>query len=262
MLYGEHQYPLDDVLHRFSPSNVQFEENLDAAEAIVREWLPAVQAMKRTPESLSHLKIALQCGGSDAFSGISANPLLGWLAHELIRYGGSAVLAETDELIGAEPYVLQKVRDLETARKFLALLDTFKQRAAWHGTSAEGNPSGGNKYRGLYNITLNGSAPHSKEIPRTRLDYAIEYAERLREDGFYFMDSPGNDLESIAGQIASGCDLIFFTTGNGWITNFPFVPTVKVVTTTSVTNYCPKIWTSTPDNIWTACPWTTRSTNV
>jgi altronate dehydratase len=228
----EHRYPVDDVLHRFLTIQGQFQESLAEGEAIVRSWLPKVNAMVRTPESISHLKIGLQCGGSDAFSGISANPLLGWLAEELIRYGGSANLAETDELIGAEPYVLQKVRDIETARKFLQLLEEFKERASWHGANAEGNPSGGNKYRGLYNIYLKSIGAARKKDPNTRLDYCIEYGAPMRDSGFYFMDSPGNDLESIAGQVAAGCNLIYFTTGNGSITNFPFVPTIKIVTTT------------------------------
>jgi altronate dehydratase len=229
----EHNYPLDDVLHRFLSIEGGFQDNLAIGEAIVRDWLPTVNAMERTPESISNLKIGLQCGGSDAFSGISANPLLGWISQELIRYGGAASLAETDELIGAEPYVLQKVRDVETARKFLKLVEEFKERTAWHGSNAEGNPSGGNKYRGLYNIYLKSIGAARKKDPATRIDYAIDYGELMKESGYYFMDSPGNDLESIAGQVASGCNLIFFTTGNGSITNFPFVPTVKVVTTTA-----------------------------
>ncbi|MDD9268367.1 UxaA family hydrolase [Paenibacillus sp. GCM10023248] len=228
----DHSYPIDEVLHKFISLQGGFEESLAGGEAIVREWLPAVHAMHRTPESISHLKIGLQCGGSDAFSGISANPLLGWISEELVRYGGSASLAETDELIGAEPYVLSKVSSVETARKFLELVDRFKERTSWHGASAEGNPSGGNKYRGLYNIYLKSIGAARKKDPVTRLDYATEYGELMKDGGYYFMDSPGNDLESIAGQIAAGCNLIFFTTGNGSITNFPYVPTVKVVTTT------------------------------
>lgn len=228
----EHRYPLDEVPHRFLSIQGGFEEGLSEGETIVREWLPQVSGAERTAESISHLKIGLQCGGSDAFSGISANPLLGWISRELVRYGGAANLAESDELIGAEPYVLQKVRDIETARKFLALLDEFKTRAGWHGANAEGNPSGGNKYRGLYNIYLKSIGAARKKDPDTRLDYAIDYGEPMQEPGFYFMDSPGNDLESIAGQVAAGCNMIFFTTGNGSITNFPFVPTIKVVTTT------------------------------
>ena len=228
----DHGYPLDDVLHRFLSLSGGFQDNLSKGATIVRDWLPIVNAAERTAESIAHLKIALQCGGSDAFSGISANPLLGWIARELIRYGGAANLAETDELIGAEPYVLQKVRDLATAQKFLTLMAEFKERAAWHGADAEGNPSGGNKYRGLYNITLKSIGAARKKDPETRLDYAIDYGAPMKASGYYFMDSPGNDLESIAGQVAAGCNLIFFTTGNGSITNFPFVPTIKVVTTT------------------------------
>ncbi|MBM7564990.1 UxaA family hydrolase [Paenibacillus sacheonensis] len=229
----EQGYPIHDVLHRFVSLQGGFEANLAQGEAIVREWLPAVNAMQRTSESISNLKIGLQCGGSDAFSGISANPLLGWLSEELVRYGGAASLAETDELIGAEPYVLSKVRSVETARKFLELVNRFRERTSWHGSSAEGNPSGGNKYRGLYNIYLKSIGAARKKDPVTRLDYATEYGELMKDGGFYFMDSPGNDLESIAGQVAAGCNMIFFTTGNGSITNFPYVPTVKVVTTTT-----------------------------
>ncbi|HEX2618830.1 MAG TPA: UxaA family hydrolase, partial [Phototrophicaceae bacterium] len=171
------------------------------------------------------------CGGSDAFSGISGNPLAGLVTREIVRYGGSANLAETDELIGAEAYVLQKVRDLPTARKFLKFLDRFKAWTGWHGQSAEGNPSGGNLYRGLYNIYLKSLGAATKRDPETRLDYVIDYGERMIEPGYYFMDSPGNDLESVAGQVAAGCNMIFFVTGNGSITNFPFVPTIKIVTT-------------------------------
>jgi len=181
---------------------------------------------------VSALRIALQCGGSDAFSGVSGNPLAGWVAREAIRHGGSAALAETDELIGAESYILANTRDLETARQFLDKIAAFRQRVGWHGHSAEGNPSGGNKFRGLYNIALKSIGAARKKAPDVRLDYVIDYSQQMTAPGFYFMDSPGNDLESIAGQVASGCNLIFFITGNGSITNFPFVPTIKFVTTT------------------------------
>ena len=228
----EHSYPIDEVLHKFVSLTSSFEEELVKGEALVREWLPTVNAMQRTPESIRHLRIGLQCGGSDAFSGVSSNPLLGWVSEQLVRYGGAASLAETDELIGAEPYVLSKVRNLETARKFLELVNRFKERTSWHGASAEGNPSGGNMYRGLYNIYLKSIGAAMKKDPTTRIDYATEYGELMKDGGYYFMDSPGNDLESIAGQVAAGCNMIFFSTGNGSITNFPYVPTVKVVTTT------------------------------
>ena len=227
----ENDYPLSGVLHRFLTIGRGFEEDLDRGEATVRGWLEAVNATAATPVPILHLKLALQCGGSDAFSGVSGNPLASWVAREIIRHGGTANLAETDELIGAEAYVLQRVRDLPTARAFLEAVERFKERAAWHGATAEGNPSGGNKLRGLYNIVLKSIGAAMKKHSEVRLDAVIDYGERMTEPGYYFMDSPGNDLESIAGQVASGCNLIFFVTGNGSITNFPFVPTVKIVTT-------------------------------
>ncbi|MBM3836009.1 MAG: altronate dehydratase [Verrucomicrobia bacterium] len=229
---AERKYPLEELTHRFFTLDGHYQSALAEGEAIVKSWLNDIDACRRTLQPLRHLRIGLQCGGSDAFSGVSGNPLVGWVSKELVRHGGSANLAETDELIGAEPYVLQNVRDLETARKFLATLDRFQERVAWHGHSAEGNPSGGNNFRGLYNIAIKSIGAARKKDPDVCLDYVIEYGERMTEPGFYFMDSPGNDLESIAGQVAAGCNMILFTTGNGSITNFPFVPTIKIMTNT------------------------------
>ena len=223
-------YPLNAVPHEFLSLPGSFEQALAKGESIVRAWLPEAEQCRRTTQPLEKLRIALQCGGSDAFSGVSANPMLGLVAKELVRNGGSANLAETDELIGAEPYVLSNVRDLETARAFLNKLERFQERASWHGESAEGNPSGGNNFRGLYNITVKSIGAARKKDPELRLDYVIDYAQPMTTPGFYFMDSPGNDLEGIAGQVAAGCTMILFTTGNGSITNFPFVPTMKIMT--------------------------------
>ncbi len=226
-------YPLDAITHEFySLSNV-FEENVAWFRNLLDEWLPRVNRSRRTAQSLGKLKIALQCGGSDAFSGISGNPLAAWVAKEVIRYGGSANLAETDELIGAESYVLDKVERLETAHRFLAMVERYKEWVGWHGQTAEGNPSGGNKYRGLYNVYLKSLGAAAKRHPDVPLHDVIDYSQPMTSPGFYFMDSPGNDLESVAGQVASGCNMIFFVTGNGSITNFPFAPTIKIVTTTA-----------------------------
>lgn len=203
---------------------------LDAGRKLIEGWLPLASAAIRSKVPLKRLKIGLQCGGSDAFSGVSGNPLIGWMARELIQHGGVASLAETDELIGAEPYVLSNVKDIETARAFLRVQRRFQEWAGWHGHSAEGNPSGGNMFRGLYNIAIKSIGAGRKKDPAVRLDHVIDFGEPMPEPGFYFMDSPGNDLESIAGQVASGCNLILFATGNGSITNFPFVPTIKVMT--------------------------------
>ena len=217
----ENSYPLDDVIHQFYSLSPGFEANVAWFKDLFADWLPRVNSFERSPQPLSALKIALQCGGSDAFSGISGNPLAAWVAKEVIRYGGSANLAETDELIGAEAYVLDKVERVETVRKFLAMVERFKEWVGWHGQTAEGNPSGGNKYRGLYNIYLKSLGAAAKRHPDLPLHDVIEYSQRMTSGGFYFMDSPGNDLESVAGQVASGCNMIFFVTGNGSITNFP-----------------------------------------
>ena len=226
-----HGYPLADVPHRFYSLSGSFDDNAAACRAQIRAWLPQVNQCARSPQPLSALRIALQCGGSDAFSGISGNPLAAWVAKEVIRYGGAANLAETDELIGAESYVLDKVKDLDTARRFLRCVERFKEWVGWHGQTAEGNPSGGNKFRGLYNIYLKSLGAAAKRHPDVPLHAVIDYSQPMTDGGFYFMDSPGNDLESVAGQVASGCNMIFFVTGNGSITNFPFVPTIKFVTT-------------------------------
>ncbi len=242
-----HNYPLSAVTHRFFTLSGDWEADLQTAAETVERWLPRVAALPRTPQSLAHLNIALQCGGSDAFSGLSGNPLASAVAKEVIRYGGRANLAETDELIGAEAYLLQNTRDLATAQAFLDFVAQFKERLAWHGQTAEGNPTGGNKLRGLYNIALKSIGAAIKRHPDVRLDWVVDYAQRMVHPardpaphetppdpapGFYFMNTPGNDLESIAGQVAGGSNLIIFVTGNGSITNFPFVPTIKVMTTT------------------------------
>jgi altronate dehydratase len=224
--------PLNAVPHRFLRLGNAHEVNLAQARDAVNALLAIANQTPRTKQPIRHLKIGLQCGGSDAFSGVSGNPLVGIIARETVRHGGAANLAETDELMGAEAYVLAKVRDLATARKFLRTLAGFEERLSWHGVSGQTNPSGGNIYRGLYNIAIKSIGAARKKDPQLRLDWVIDYGEPMPEPGFYFMNSPGNDLESIAGQVAAGCNLILFSTGNGSITNHPFVPTIKVMTNT------------------------------
>jgi altronate dehydratase len=228
----ERDYPLSDVPHRFLSIRAGLAAALAEGEGIVRQWLPLVSAQVRTPEPLSGLRVALQCGGSDAFSGVSGNPLAGAIVHEVVRHGGIGVLCETDELSGAESYLMKNLRNAATARALLARMEHFRNRLGWHGVTPEGNPSAGNKFRGLYNITLKSLGAVHKKDPRTRVDHVIDYADPLGAPGFYFMDSPGNDLEGIAGQVGAGCNLFLFSTGNGSITNFPFVPTLKITTTT------------------------------
>ncbi|HET7537228.1 MAG TPA: UxaA family hydrolase, partial [Candidatus Didemnitutus sp.] len=129
----ERGYPLADVLHRFLSIDRGLAAALAEGEAVVRGWLPSVAAWKRTDEPLSNLRVALQCGGSDAFSGVSGNPLAAAVVHEVVRHGGTGVLTETDELIGSESYLLQRVRDLALARRVLGYIAAFKHRLACHG---------------------------------------------------------------------------------------------------------------------------------
>jgi altronate dehydratase len=206
-------------------------QSVTALTDLVRPLLDSAAKCRREPAPLEGLKVGLQCGGSDAFSGVTANPLLGTVVEKLLRCGATANLAETDELIGAEEHVLAKVAEPGLSEQFLDKLNAFKNYARRHGQTAEGNVSGGNLYRGLYNITLKSLGAGRKKDPNTALEHVIGYGERMERPGYYFMDSPGNDLESIAGQVAAGANMILFTTGNGSITNFPFVPTIKIVTT-------------------------------
>ncbi len=226
-----HGYPLEGVVHAFLSLESGFEVGLRQSEAIIRAWLGPLSRMERQSVPLEFLALALQCGGSDTFSGISGNPLAAELGRRAIEYGGAAVLAETTELMGAESYLLQKVRDIDVARQFLERIAAYKALAEWHGETTEENVSGGNKVRGLYNITLKSIGAARKRHPLVRLESVVDYGERLKTAGLTFMDSPGSDLESVAGEVAAGCNLILFTTGNGSVTNFPFVPTLKIVTT-------------------------------
>ena len=245
----ENNYPIDQQKLSWMSLSGDFSADLAKGQRVIADWMPELMAMKRVARPLRDLFLAQQCGGSDAFSGVSANPLLGKVSKHLVMHGGTAVLAETDELIGGEYYVVENTRDFETAQAFVDMVERFKDYAGRFGYSAEGNPSGGNNYRGLYNIVIKSLGAAKKRDPLVRLEHCVNYAAPLYRPyigkgtaeapefpggrrGFCFMDSPGNDMESISGEVASGCNMVCFTTGNGSITNFPFVPTIKVLTTT------------------------------
>lgn len=230
---SDHNMPWNDVLHKVVSMQTSARTLFSQAVSTIESWLPQVNACTRSTQPASRLRIALQCGGSDAFSGISGNPLAGSIAKQIIRCGGAANLAETSELAGAEAYILDNCRDRSTAEKFLEYNIRYRTVAENHGHTLEGNPSGGNFYRGLYNIALKSLGAAMKKPDDVRLDYVSDYGEHCTQPGYYFMDSPGNDLESVAGQVAWGANIILFVTGNGSVTNFPFVPTLKIITTTS-----------------------------
>ena len=209
-------------------------ESIELGIQIVRNWIVDANSVVRSDHDVSGLKIALQCGGSDAFSGVTGNPLMARLASKLILHGGSINFSETPELIGAESYVLNQVASSEISNAFMERVEHFKDWLGEHGHSAAGNPSHGNLMRGLYNITIKSLGAAMKRPYDLPLEHVIKYSEFMCDPGAYFMDSPGNDIESVTGQVAAGCNLIMFVTGNGSVTNFPFVPTVKIITTTDV----------------------------
>jgi altronate dehydratase len=151
-------------------------------ENITNNLIPIVSKFVRTKQPLSNLLLAQQCGGSDAFSGVSANPIIGNVAKRIIQQGGCAVLAESDELIGAESHILSKCSSRQTAEKFLRTIQRFKNRMTTYGQSAEQNPSGGNNLRGIYNITLKSIGAGMKKEKSVRLDYVLCYGEHIGPD--------------------------------------------------------------------------------
>jgi altronate dehydratase len=223
--------PTEQLLVEWFRVGPDLEAEVARAAAVIEGWRAQIGGVPRSEQPVARLNIALQCGGSDAFSGVSGNPLAGAGAREIVQRGGAAILAETDELIGAEPYIMSRVKDRVVGQRFLDFVEKYKQFAARHGSSAEHNPSGGNFFRGLYNITLKSLGAAMKLDPQLHVESVLDYAEPNTGPGFHFMNSPGNDLESVAGQVAGGANVIYFVTGNGSITNFPIVPTIKIVTT-------------------------------
>ncbi|KAH8096504.1 D-galactarate dehydratase / altronate hydrolase [Aureococcus anophagefferens] len=208
-----------------------FADRLDAYAGGGGPAAPAPQACARSVQPAATLAVALQCGGSDAFSGVSGNPCVGDAARRVVERGGRCLLAETDELMGAEAYVLARVRDGAVRDAFLALVDRYRATSP-HGRRRRRTRRAGTS-SGLYNIALKSLGAAKKKHASLRLEGCVEYGAPCPRRGYYFMDSPGNDLESVAGQVAAGCTVIHFVTGNGSVTNFPFAPTVKVVTTTA-----------------------------
>ena len=164
---------------------VSLTKSLQELDLKVEGAIQHAEATSRTPQPLSKLRIALQCGGSDSFSGMNGNPLAGAVAERMRqRFGTSSNLAESPELIGAENYILENVASEAVARTFIRTTENYKQYAADHGQSAAGNPSGGNLFRGLYNIVLKSLGAARKKPPLTTLDGVLEYGELMdpRED--------------------------------------------------------------------------------
>jgi altronate hydrolase len=193
----------------------------------IRELLPAADKVERVPVPASELVLALQCGGSDAYSGITANPALGAAADLLVRHGGTAILAETPEVYGAEHLLTRRAVSRQVGERLVERIRWWESYTASHGGSMDNNPSPGNKEGGLTTILEKslGAAAKGGTSPMTGV---YEYAEPVTERGFVFMDSPGYDPCSVTGEVASGANIVCFTTGRGSVFGCRPVPSLKL----------------------------------
>ena len=171
--------------------------------------------------------LGLNCGGSDSFSGITANPALGYCSDLLAELGGTPVLAETPEIFGAEHLLVRRARSRAVAEKLLGCVQEYKQYLSRFQGSFNDNPSPGNKAGGLSNI-LEKSLGAVAKGGTSPLIEVYEYAERIANAGFAFMNTPGYDPVSVTGLAAGGCNLMAFTTGRGSAIGFPTMPVVKI----------------------------------
>ena len=203
-----------------------------SARKAIEGMLDRVAAEKRVEVPASKMVLGLNCGGSDSFSGITANPALGWCSDRLAELGGAAVLAETTECFGAEHLLVERARNREVAERFLGFIEGYRNYLRmWVGSNFNDNPSPGNKEGGLSNILEKSLGAMTKAGTSMMAD-ALDYAERVKTPGFIFMNTPGYDPVSLTGLAAGGANLIAFTTGRGSAIGFPSIPVVKIATNT------------------------------
>ena len=193
------------------------------------EMLPAADECVRVECPVSELTVALQCGGSDAWSGITANPALGNAVDRLVALGGTGVLAETPEIYGAEHLLTLRAQNREVGERLIGLVRWWEDYAARNKGSINNNPSPGNKKGGLSTI-LEKSLGAVAKGGTTGLNEVCRYAESVDARGLVFMDSPGYDPASVTGQIAGGCNLVAFTTGRGSAFGSKPSPCIKIAT--------------------------------
>ncbi|MGN6702133.1 MAG: UxaA family hydrolase [Burkholderiaceae bacterium] len=199
----------------------------------VKAMLPAANRVERVPVSASHLVVGLQCGGSDGYSGITANPALGAAVDRLVAQGGTAILSETPEIYGAEHLLTRRAVSREVGEKLLARIAWWEDHCARNGAELNNNPSAGNKAGGLTTI-LEKSLGAVAKGGTTNLVDVYRYAEPVTAKGFVFMDTPGYDPVSATGQVAGGANLICFTTGRGSAYGCAPAPSLKLATNTAL----------------------------
>lgn len=208
-------------------------ETIEAGIRAIEEMLPLANAYRREPVSASHIKIGLECGGSDGFSGITANPALGAAMDILVRHGGTAILSETPEIHGVEYMLTRRAVTPEVGQKLLDRLAWWAEYTRGHNGQFNGVVGPGNQAGGLANI-FEKSLGSAMKGGTTPLQGVYEYAEPIDRSGFVFMDSPGYDPVAVTGQIASGANLICFTTGRGSMFGSKPAPTIKLASNSTM----------------------------
>ena len=195
---------------------------------LVRRMRAELDQMQVSQRPVSELAIGVKCGGSDATSGMASNPALGAASDQLIQHGGTVVISETTEIIGAEHILTARCSTPDVAKKLLYYVDRFEREVERMGADMRGgNPSPGNIAGGLTTIEEKSLGCISK-CGTAPIEGAFEYAEAIPGKGLYFMDSPGNDIECVSGMAASGVQLVCFTTGRGTPTGSAIVPVIKI----------------------------------
>ncbi|MBU6497690.1 MAG: altronate dehydratase [Rhodospirillales bacterium] len=208
-------------------------KTVEAGIAFVREVLAEANQVRREPVPVSELTIALQCGGSDGYSGVSANPALGAASDLVVRHGGTVILSETPETYGAEHLLTRRAVSREVGEKLVALMRWWEEYTAREGAEMNANPSPGNKAGGLTTI-LEKSLGAMAKAGSTNLVDVVGYAEPVTKRGFVFMDTPGYDPVAATGQVAGGANLVCFTTGRGSVFGCKPAPSLKLATNTAM----------------------------
>ncbi len=208
-------------------------KTVDEAVERIAAMLPAANDVKRQTVPASELTVALQCGGSDAYSGITANPALGNAVDRLVANGGTGILSETPEIYGAEHLLTRRAVNRQVGEKLIERIRWWEDYTARNHGSMDNNPSPGNKAGGLTTI-LEKSLGAAAKGGTTNLNGVYKYAEPVTAKGFVFMDSPGFDPASITGQVASGANLVCFTTGRGSVYGCKPSPSIKLSTNTDM----------------------------
>lgn len=206
-------------------------QTVEETTRIIAELLPQVNDVKREPIPISELTVALQCGGSDGWSGITANPSLGAAVDELVRQGGTAVLSETPEIYGAEHILMRRARSREIGEKLIERIRWWEHYTAINNMEMDNNPSPGNKLGGLTTIYEKSLGAIAKG-GTTAVNDVYKYAYPITERGLVVMDTPGYDPVSATGQVAGGANMIVFTTGRGSVFGYKPAPSIKVSTNT------------------------------